>query len=598
MIFITPVKLPSSNIEGVLNFYHDKKVMVEPLSLRSWDAISVWAFQRERLKTLLPDGRGFLAISADTDQFFEPVDAWREKDELIVFERLNFLASQTPTVENLAGIGLIPLDKSQSSSLHAITDYVGGFVNRLEHPDIFMTGHYKGPPGALKSQPRHYVEYHLRLRGIQQFIQKIKSLSFDSLEGPVSRHFKNWVNILRCQGEKGLIREYEHLSSGSGRSNSPELERFRSMALNANSHSIRNGTTITQRKNEPISKGQAKGQEQNINLQRHLPRLLVFNCHEAWVYQLGGLPFDLEIIVGLKGRVKASWDEQMRPVPSNARLVKVADVLRPPRQYHCIIAHNITDLLDVKSVPGPRILVLHSTIEGRWTEEGSDISPENFAAMVRDYVRFSRTHVVACSELKARSWGITDDILVSSVEVSAYPPHSGKTPEGLRICNHINSRRKILCWDFHNKAFGGLPVTLVGHHPDIPGVSAARNWGELKEILQRHRFYIHTADPIYEDGFNMATMEAMAAGLPVLGNRHPTSPVTDGIDGYLSDDPDELRARAEELIADPKLAHRMGQAAREKAIKLFSRHRFQDGLIRSIDIARAKWSGVTGNSSA
>jgi len=39
--------------------------------------------------------------------------------------------------------------------------------------------------------------------------------------------------------------------------------------------------------------------------------LLVFNCHEAWVYQLGVLGYDLDIIIGLKGRHKETWDEQM-----------------------------------------------------------------------------------------------------------------------------------------------------------------------------------------------------------------------------------------------------------------------------------------------
>jgi len=34
--------------------------------------------------------------------------------------------------------------------------------------------------------------------------------------------------------------------------------------------------------------------------------LLVFNCHEAWVYQLGVLGYNLDIIVGLKGKYKAN----------------------------------------------------------------------------------------------------------------------------------------------------------------------------------------------------------------------------------------------------------------------------------------------------
>jgi hypothetical protein len=42
-------------------------------------------------------------------------------------------------------------------------------------------------------------------------------------------------------------------------------------------------------------------------------RLLVLNCHEAWVYQLRRLDMPMDIVVGLPGRYTAGWDEGMRP---------------------------------------------------------------------------------------------------------------------------------------------------------------------------------------------------------------------------------------------------------------------------------------------
>ncbi|KKL69198.1 hypothetical protein LCGC14_2117370, partial [marine sediment metagenome] len=135
-----------------------------------------------------------------------------------------------------------------------------------------------------------------------------------------------------------------------------------------------------------------------------------------------------------------------------------------------------------------------------------------------------------------------------------------------------------------------LPIRLVGHNPDMPDVRATENWDQLKGILQSHRFYVHTADPRYEDGYNMATLEAMAAGLPVLGNRHPTSPVTDGVNGFLSDDPGELRRRAEGLLADRELADRMGQQARKTVMERFPMRRFHEDFMKSIETARAKWA--------
>ena len=143
--------------------------------------------------------------------------------------------------------------------------------------------------------------------------------------------------------------------------------------------------------------------------------------------------------------------------------------------------------------------------------------------------------------------------------------------------------------DFHEKAFVDVPVKLVGHNPDMPGVEAADSWAELKELLRVHRFYIHTADPRYEDGYNMATLEAMAAAMPVLGNRHPTSPVQHGVSGFLSDDAKELAGYARKLLADRELAARMGEAARKTVTERFHISRFLKGFRRSIRRAEAKW---------
>ena len=318
-------------------------------------------------------------------------------------------------------------------------------------------------------------------------------------------------------------------------------------------------------------------------------RLLVFDCHEAWVYQLQALPLPMDVVVGLRGRHTDGWDENMRPVPRNARLMRLEDALRNPHPYQCIVAHNLTDLLDAKTLEGPRLLVVHETLDGALQEQGSTVSAEEFREAVAKFVRMTGTHVMAVSKLKGRSWGFEDDVVTSCVEPAEYLPWKGDLARGLRVANHIQRRPSILLWDFHKKVFDGLPVTLVGRNEDMPGVNPSRNWEALKETFSHHRFYIHTADPSLEDGYNMSTLEAMAAGLPVLGNRHPTSPVEHGVSGYLSDDPAELRGYASRLLADRELAARMGQAARETTAKRFSAARFQQDFMRSLEFARRKW---------
>lgn len=322
-------------------------------------------------------------------------------------------------------------------------------------------------------------------------------------------------------------------------------------------------------------------------------KLLTFGCHEAWVHQLGAFDAELDIIIGLQGRHIQGWDERMRPLPRGGRLITLEEARHGGGGYDCIIAHNITDLLEIRDVPGPRLIVLHGTLEGRAANEGLDMAPAELRELLRQYLHLVGGHAVAVSELKGRSWGITDDVVPFGADVAAYLPWQGDVAAGLRVSNQILRRPQILLWDLHQQAFAGLPVTIVGHNPDMPGVAPARDWDDLKRSLSRHRFFIHTADPRLEDGYNMATLEAMAAGLPVLGNRHPTSPIEHGVSGFLADDPLQLRGYAEQLLADRALARRMGEAARVTVRERFSLQLFARRFGASIATAQRLWQAKT-----
>ena len=65
----------------------------------------------------------------------------------------------------------------------------------------------------------------------------------------------------------------------------------------------------------------------------------------------------------------------------------------------------------------------------------------------------------------------------------------------------------------------------------------------------------------------LAILEAMAVGVPVVGLATTELPraIRDGESGYLSNDPDELVARMEALLADHDLARRIGAAGRAVA---------------------------------
>ncbi len=320
-------------------------------------------------------------------------------------------------------------------------------------------------------------------------------------------------------------------------------------------------------------------------------RLLVFNCHEAWVHQLTALDSHLDIVVGLKGHHAEGWDERMRPVPPNSRLLTLEQARAERLSYDAVICHNPSDLFESADIAGPRLLVVHSTFEGRKASEGGSVPLALLREKLRQYLDLVGGHAIAVSEMKCVD-GFPDQVVAAGVDLAGYPPHKGDLAAGLRIANQITQKREVLAWDLHEAAFGGLPITLVGHNPDRAGIAPARDWDDLKATLSRHRFYIHTADPRYEDGFNMAMLEAMAAGLPVVGNRHPSSPIRHGVDGFLADDPAELRVHAERLLNDTDLARQMGRAAREGVTRGFHYTRFAAGIHIALGRAREAWKAA------
>lgn len=314
------------------------------------------------------------------------------------------------------------------------------------------------------------------------------------------------------------------------------------------------------------------------------------NCHEPWIYQLRVLDADLDIVVGLSGRDKPVWDERMRPVPERARFLTLAEVNAAPDQpWDCVIVHNITDLLDLKAVQAPTLMMIHVTLDWRIAQSQSSITPAAMRSTLAQYLQLRAAHCIGVSTFKAGTWGVRGESVTFFSEPSEYRTPTYARAAGLRVANHVSVRRQYLLWDFHEAAFSGLPVTLVGSNTDL-GTTAAPSWDALKDTFAEHRFFIHTADPRYEDGYNMASIEAMAAGLPVIGNRHPTSPIRHGVNGFLARTPDELRGYAERLLADEELARRMGAEAQATVAHHFTPSRFRLGMLSAIDTARRKFA--------
>ncbi len=121
--------------------------------------------------------------------------------------------------------------------------------------------------------------------------------------------------------------------------------------------------------------------------------------------------------------------------------------------------------------------------------------------------------------------------------------------------------------------FPGVTLRILGHNPNSPELQAmaagdprieivrAVENSELLRRLPRARMLVL---PSRCEGMGRVLIEAMAAGLPVVGSTAGGIPhwIRDGETGlvFRSGDADELADRLRRLLADPALCERMGQA--------------------------------------
>ena len=307
-------------------------------------------------------------------------------------------------------------------------------------------------------------------------------------------------------------------------------------------------------------------------------RIITFCAHQPYLYLFAGMNLELDLIqLQEHRRFLQNWSDSVRPLPPGWRLVSwdEAKANLEKRRYQFAMAHNISDYIDFLPYKIPRILVVHTTLSSRLSEEKSNIDPEQYKKDLLRLLRKTRGRVVFVSRHKQNDWGLPGDVIPLAVDTDDYQGFTGEQARILRVSNQLIERGEILNYPAHCEITRGLDLTLVGHNPTIEGARTADSWEELKKFYRTHRAYLHTTTISMEDGYNTAMLEAMGTGMPILCTAHPTSPIIDGVNGFISDDLNYLHDKAKLLLSDHELARKLGAAARETTIKTFGIKHFQ-----------------------
>jgi len=303
-------------------------------------------------------------------------------------------------------------------------------------------------------------------------------------------------------------------------------------------------------------------------------QILTVNYHTAYIYILAKTGHRFYVLNG--------WDESNRPVPQNCELISWKEAKEKIKKCDVVVGHHpVKDVMwllpQCFKWRKPYIQVIH----GRKARTG----------YTKSRIKRLVKHVYAVSVLKAvQRSGLGKFVFISEYDKSDWPMNGIVIDQGIPIEEmyeyHGSKASLLVVGNALNREHFDLtmlmrlkekvPVKIVGQTPGLAESQPARNWDELKTFYSEYRAFLNlTREP--EKGYNLATLEAMATGMPVISLDHPFTPIKDGWNGYLVKNFEELVEKSKLLLNDVNLAKKLGENARRTIMEKYHINKFIEG---------------------
>ncbi|MCK5558348.1 MAG: glycosyltransferase, partial [Candidatus Hydrogenedentes bacterium] len=332
-------------------------------------------------------------------------------------------------------------------------------------------------------------------------------------------------------------------------------------------------------------------------------KILTFNWHEPYICLLARTGFTFVVAEPESGGAPRRWDARCRPVPENVRIASAQQWQEGLENgtFDLVIAHNpINDLVHLARFELPKIVVLHNKFSTSLALGNNEDKKEEYREKIfgRLFASVPNLRLVFISEAKRDDWGLDGAVIGPGVDPEEYGGYRGEIPRVLRVGNQMRERDLMMGYSRQEAILRGLPSTVLGTNSGIPSSRPAQSFDDLREHYRSHRLFLNTTVDGREDGYNLAMLEAMATGMPVVSTANATSPIRNGENGYVSSELDELRERVRELLADREEARRLGEKGRRTVCEQFNitefveRWRAEIGdAVSAVAISTGSWEG-------
>ena len=332
-------------------------------------------------------------------------------------------------------------------------------------------------------------------------------------------------------------------------------------------------------------------------------RILSYRWHVAHQYELYKLASMVTLVDDLGTKVTRAWDFGQRPLPNNV-------VFRPWRaidakQFDLAILHFDENVLAPANTNGalgpdwgaafrffmenvrlPKIAICHGTpqFHGQYdvNYRGEDLL-QVIETTRQELVNYIGDTVVVCnSHQAAKEWGFRRSrVIWHGFDPEEFPAALYErgilSPLGPAVMSRPHYRGYFLYQKvFENFPREFAPSTLAVREPGGWRFGNAYARAKFKNYVNEIRGYSVYFNPTLRSPMPRARGEAMMCGLvTVNANNHDVERfVRNGVNGFYSNNADELREYLLYLMRNPDAARRIGTEGRKTAIAAFHISRY------------------------
>jgi len=297
-------------------------------------------------------------------------------------------------------------------------------------------------------------------------------------------------------------------------------------------------------------------------------RVLTWHVHGNYLYYLTQAPHEFHVVTklgrppGYAGRAGVlPWGPNVHEVPAHEVALRDFDVVVYQQRSHW--EDDRLTLLSEAQRRLPRVYIEHDP-------------PQEAPFAQRHWVDDPGALLVHVTPFNALMWdsGATPTrVIEHGVVVPEDARYRGETARGITVVNHLRQRGRRLGADIFEAVRECVPLDLVGMDAQSLGGLGEIPNTQLASFVANYRFFFN---PIRWTSLGLAIVEAMTVGLPIVGlaTTELASVIHDGENGFVDTRVDRLVECMRALIADPKLARHLGEAARRTACERFGIERF------------------------